>query len=141
MIRDGEFGPGAGLKNAAIVVIMAVGDVGAGDGKAPMRDVVVDLSVQEEDRLEIVHRTIGIIELPYAVAIAERPRSAETGVDAVLDLQDDFMAEVIEIARIGLLQVDIEVGESMTDLHPVRHKALSNRTGKRVLFMDLNVCM
>ena len=116
MISDGEFCPGAGLKNATIVVIMAVGDVGAGDGKAPMRDVVVDLSVQEEDRLKIVHRTIGIIELPYAVTITQRPRSAEAGIDAVLDLQDDFMAEVIEITRVSLLQVDVEVGESIGEL-------------------------
>ena len=92
MIRNAEFGPGAGLENTTVIVIMAIGDVGARHGKAPMRDVVVDFSVQEEHRSEIAHRAVGVIELPYPITITECPRGSETRVDPVFDLQNDFMA-------------------------------------------------
>ena len=53
MIRDADFCPGAGLEDAAVVVVMTIGDVGATECKTPMLEVVVELAVQEEYRAEV----------------------------------------------------------------------------------------
>ena len=63
--------------------------------------------------MKVVHRTISVIELPYAVAIAQRPGRTETRVDSMFDLQNDLMPQVVQVPRVGLLQVDIEVREGI----------------------------
>ena len=117
MVPDREFSPGAGLEDAAVVVVMTVGDVGAGQGKTPMCEVVVDLAVEQEHRLEVRHSAVGTIELPDAITVSERPRGTQTCVDAVFDLQDKLVPEVVEVTRVSRLKVDIQTGVGVGDLH------------------------
>lgn len=97
-VFDGEFGPGAGLEDTAVVVVMAIGDVSTREGEAPMRDVVVEFAVQQEHRSEVSDRTIGMVELPYPITERECPGGTETGIDTVLQLEDEFMPQIIEVA-------------------------------------------
>lgn len=117
MIFYAEFRPGAGLEHTAVVIIMTIGHVGARHGKTPMRQVVVDLPVQQKHRSEVRHRPVGMVELPYPIAITECPRGTEPRINTVLDLQNDFMPEVIQIARVRFLQVDIQICERICDLY------------------------
>ena len=116
MVLDADFCPSTGLQDSAVVIAMAIRDIGARNSKAPMRDIVEDLTVQQEHRSKVRHRPICIIELPYTVPIHKRPRSTKACIDAMLKLQDEFMPQIVEITRIGFLQVNVHIRESVSKL-------------------------
>ena len=68
VVCEGEVEPGTGLECAAVVVVVAVGHVGARCGDAPLLDFVGNRAAEEQNGTEIFDLAFGVVILSCTVA-------------------------------------------------------------------------
>ena len=90
-------------------------------------NLVEDGTIEEQYRFKIRDCSLSVIILSCTVAESEYPRCGETFVDAVFDAERGVMTEVIEITRLCLLEVEVEVGIGIRDLYETQPISSNNQ--------------